>query len=531
MKYYFMPITLLTILCLLGCQARDLSPEQRMKEQHLVLNIFTEPPSLDPGKTTDASSITILIMLYEPLMRRSPQDVPEPGVAKSYEVSEDGKTYTFHLRESKWSNGDPVTAHDFEYAWKRVLNSKFPGDLAYELYVLVGAQEAKEGKTSMDNVGVKAMDDLTLVVNLVNPTPYFLELLQIPCFLPLHRASVVDNPDWAMEAGPNYIGNGPFKMESWTHHNELIVVKNPLYWDASAVKLAKIELLMVEDSNTELALFEDKAIDWAGKPVSMGLPTDSMPALLAEGKVEFHPVAGTYYYFLNTLKPPFTNVNIRRAFAYALDRKSIATNIGQSGEEPATCIVPPPLTLQDQECFEDDNVEEARRLFKLGLKELGMTKQQLPPIYLSYNTGEGHHKIAQAVQQQWNNAFGISVTLKNLEWKVYLDKMERGDFTIGRMSWLASYNDAYTFLDMFKHSNGYIRWSDPEYNELLNQALKETDSSKRRDLLKEAERILIDQMPAIPVYFLTNSFMKNPRLQGAYISPIGEVDFKRAYFE
>ncbi len=519
---------------LLGCQKSELSPEERWKQQVLALNLFSEPPTLDPGQATDAPSVTVLNMLFEPLMRRSADNLPQPAAAESVSVSEDGKTYTFHLRKSYWSNGDPVTAHDFIYAWKRVLNPTFPGDYAYQLYIIKGAEQAKEGKGSLDDVGLHAPDDYTLVVELVNPTPYFTELLQTACYLPIHQATDQHNPKWALEAGPDYVSNGPFRMATWTHNNELVVERNPLYWDATAVKLNKIIMLMVEDSNTELALFEDKAIDWTGKPISMGIPTDAIATLKESGRMEFYPMAAAYFYMFNVDKYPFQNANLRRAFAYAIDRQAIVTNIARGGEIPATCFVAPPLSLQKGECFQDNNIAEARRLFNLGLKELGITKKQLPPIVLSYNTSEGHHKIAQAVQQQWKAAFDIDVKLENLEWKVYLDKLQQGDFMIGRMSLIADYNDPYTFLNSYKYKKGhmnYTGWSEPSYRALVDEAIKTPDNIHRLELLKKAELELVDQMPAIPVYFLTNSFMRNPLLKGVYLSPIGDADFKTAYFE
>lgn len=524
------------LLCglLVGCKKSELTPQERWKNQILTLNIFSEPPTLDPGQSTDSPSGTVLNMLFEPLMRRGPNNLPQPATAESVTVSEDGKTYTFHLRESYWSNGDPVTAHDFIYAWKRVLKPSFPSNFAYQLYVIKGAENAKEGKGSLDDVGLHAPDDHTLVVELENPTPYFNELLQISCFLPIHQATDEGNPKWPLEASMNYVSNGPFRLTSWTHNNELVLERNPNYWDRSAVKLNKIILLMIEDSNTELGLFEDKVIDWTGKPVSMGIPTDAIPNLTASGRLEFRPMAAVYYYQFNVTKFPMQSANIRRAFAYAIDRQAIVSNITKGGERPATCMVPPPLSLQKEKCFRDHNIAEAQRLFNMGLKELGTTKEKLPPIIISYNSGEGHHKLAQTIQQQWKATFGIDVTLENLEWKVYLDKLQQGDFMIGRMTYIADYNDPYTFLNPFKYKDGRLNhtcWFDDNYNALLEEAAKSSDNQHRLALLKTAELKLIHQMPAIPVYFLTNSFMRNPFLKGVYLSPIGEADFKTAYFD
>ncbi|MDP1834810.1 MAG: peptide ABC transporter substrate-binding protein [Chlamydiales bacterium] len=517
-----------------SCGRGQSTPEERHRHQELVINVISEPPTLDPGLASDSTSSLIITMVFEGLLMIAGEDKPRPAIAESYEVSEDRRTYTFKLRKSLWSNGMPLTAHDFEFAWKRALNPSFPGDFVYHMYVIKGAQDAKEGKAPVSDVAVQAIDDYTLKVELENPTPFFTELLVLPTFLPLCKAVVEKDPNWALEAGPNYVCNGPFKLASWTHNNQIVVEKNPDYWDANKVKLNNITILMVEDANTELSLFEDGEVDWAGKPVSIGLPTDSLPALKASGRLESRSIAATYFFLLNTKKPPFNNEKMRRAFAIALDRKDIVTNITGGDEIPATCVIPPPLRLQNQECFTDGDVKEARKLFQEALKEMKTTKEKLPTIVLSYNTSEGHHKIAQAVQQQWNAAFGVNVTLENQEWKVYLDKMKQADFMVGRMSWLASYNDAYTFLDLFKYADSpinYVGWQNAEYTMLLEQSLVAKDPKERLKLLQRAEKILIDSMPVIPVYFLTNTFLVDPHLQNYYMSPIGEVDFRYAYFE
>lgn len=529
---------LLSLLCasilVCGCHPSEQSKEERHRDQILTLNLFSEPPTLDPAMATDTTSGIILGMLFEGLTKPSADGSPQLAIAESYDLSDDATTYTFHLRQTFWSNGTPTTAHDFEYAWKRSLSPSFPADYAYQLYFIKGAKDAKEGSASLSDVGIHATDAYTLVVELENPTPFFLELLHLSPYYPLNKAVVELNPNWAFEAGPDYVSNGPFELQSWSHNNQIVVVRNPHYWDAGQVKLSKIVAMMVEDTNTELALFEKGTIDWAGKPVSMGLPSDSLPSLNASGRLEYHSIAATYFYVFNMDRPPFNNVNIRKAFAYALNRNEIVKNITLSREVPATCIVPAPLTLQPDECFPDGDNKTAKTFFEKGLKELGLTRNQLPTLTLSYNTGEGHHKIAQAVQQQWHEAFGIEVKLENQEWKVYLDKLNQRDFMIARMSWSADYSDPYSFLDMFKYADGHInytKWSNPAYTALLDESLHIANKEQRWALLRKAEKMLVDEMPLIPVYFLTNSFLHDPELKGYFLSPIGGIDFRNAYFD
>ncbi len=527
-------VIFVALAALSSCQQSEANPEERHSKQVLAFNLSAEPPTLDPQVPADSASFVPLQLLFDGLMRHGEGYITEPAIADSVDISPDGKTYTFHLKRTRWSNGDPLTAHDFEYAWKRILAPSFPGEFAYQLYFIKGAERAKEGRIPVSQVGVQATDDDTLVVELENPTPFFLDLLTIPTFAPIPSKVVENNPNWALEASPSYVSNGPFLLREWTHHNQIVVERNPHYWDADKVKLNKIILSIVPDPSTELALFENGALDWAGKPLSSGLPSDSLPTLQSTGKLRYQPMPATGYFIFNINQAPFNNAKIRRAFALAINRHDIVNNILKGGEQPATCFVPPPLSLQHQECFHDADLKEARKLFAQGLKELQLTKDQLPPITLSYNTSEGHHKIAQAVQQQWNEAFGIPILLQNLEWKVYLDKLAQRDFSIARMGWHADYNDPYSFLDLFKHADNsanYNKWHSSRYTKLLDRAQRIQDSRQRKQVLASAEEVLIEQMPILPLYFLTNTYLVTPELKGYYFGPTGDVDFRHAYFE
>lgn len=521
-------LALLTIAC-----GGDAGKSDHEQNQVLRLNMYTEPPTLDPGRASDTTSAMILHLVFDGLVRMGEGDVPLPAAAEKIDISPDGKTYTFTLRSSQWSNGDPVVAKDFEFAWKRILNPNFPGEYAYQMYILKNARQVKEGRLPLDALGVRTTDTHTLVVELERPVPFFLDMLAIHCFLPLNHKVVGRNPNWAYEAGPDFVTNGPFLLQSWKHNNEIILVKNPTYWDSQAVKLSKITISMIEDVNTELSLFQKGALDWAGKPVSIGLPIDSMPALKRSGQLQFKRDAAVYFYELNTLTPPLHNANFRKALAYAINRKAIVDNITQGGELPATGIVPSSMKLQEEPYFQDGDQVEAKRLFDLSLKEMKLTPAQLPKIVLSYNTSEAHSKIAQAVQQQWKDALGLNVTLENADWKVYLDKLQQRDFTVARLSWKAAYNDPVNFLELMQYADNPMNrsgWHNPQYAKLIERSHFAQDPQERKELLQQAEKILVAEMPVIPVYYLSNNFLKNPRLRGVYYSPLGDADFTRAYF-
>jgi len=496
----------------------------------LKLNLHSEPPTADPGIAEDTTSGAILRATFDGLTRTNEDGKPHESIAEKIEVSPDGLTYTFKLRDAKWSNGDPVTAHDFEFAWKRVLDPKTASNYAYQLYYVKNAEKANKGEAKLDDVGVKALDDKTLEVKLENPTPYFLELTAFYTYYPVNKKVVEANPKWATEA-KTHVGNGPFKLESWEHKSKLVLVKNDNYWDKDAVKLDRIEFSMVEDENTELSMYENGEIDWAGQPLS-NLPIDAIQALKDSGKLKTQPIAGTYWYKFNVEQAPFNNVKIRKAFTYALNRQAIIDNVTQTNQQPAMGAVPPSMSLKPDGYFKDNDVETAKKLLEEGMKELGITK--LPPITLSYNTSENHKKIAEAIQDQWKKAFGVEVKLENKEWKVYLEDMHQGKFQIGRMGWLGDFNDPINFLELYKDKDGGnndTRWENPKYKELLNKSALETDPEKRKAILAEAEAILMDEMPIAPIYFYTQSWVQNENVKGVIMDGLGFVDYKWATIE
>jgi oligopeptide transport system substrate-binding protein len=513
-------------------QTQTPAAEPAKKEpQVLRMNLHSEPPTADPGIAEDTTSGAIILATFDGLTRIGDDDKPHEAIAEKIDVSPDLLTYTFHLRDAKWSNGDPVTAHDFEYAWKRALDPKTASNYAYQLYYIKNGEKFNKGEIKdASQVGVKALDDKTLEVKLENPTPYFLELTAFRTYFPVNKKVVEANPKWANEAA-THVGNGPFKIESWEHKSKLVLVKNENYWDKDAVKLDRIEFSMVEDENTELSMFENGELDWAGAPMS-DLPTDARPALKQSGKMITEPIAGTYWYKFNTEKPPFNNVKIRKAFAYAINRQAIIDNITQADQKPAMGAVPPSMALKPDGYFKDNDVETAKKLLAEGMKELGISK--LPPITLSYNTSEGHKKIAEAIQDQWKKSLGVEVKLENKEWKVYLEDLHQGKFQIGRMGWLGDFNDPINFLELYKDKDGGnndTRWEHPKFKELLNKSAVEPDPEKRKAILAEAEAILMDEMPIAPIYFYTQSYVKKDYVKGVQLTGLGDVDWKWAYIE
>ncbi|PLR97614.1 peptide ABC transporter substrate-binding protein [Bacillus sp. T33-2] len=511
--------------------------KESTKPQEMRVNINSEPFSLNPGLANDATSGGVLLQTFEGLTRIDQDGKPQPAMAEEITPSEDLKKYTFKLRDAKWSNGDPVTAQDFEYAWKWALDPANESQYAYQLYYVKGAQAANdpEVKAPLDQVGVKAIDDKTLEVELENPTPYFLELTAFYTYFPVNSKVAQANPKWHTEAGDDYVSNGPFKMTEWSHSDKIVIEKNENYWDAKNVKLEKVEMFMINDPNTELSMFENGELDWAGSPFGT-LPTDVLPQLKDQGNLNIKPIAGTYWYKFQTEKPPLNNKNIRKALSYAIDRKAIVENITQGGQIPAMAAVPPSMIKENEKgYFKDNDAAKAKEFLDAGLKELGLKDaSELPPIKISYNTSEAHQKIAQAIQDMWKKELGVEVSLDNAEWQVYISKLHEGDFQVGRMGWLGDFNDPINFLELFRDKDGGnndTKWEHPEFKQLLIDSQKESDPDKRLQMLKDAEKIFVDEMPVAPIYFYTNAWVQNESVKNVVVSGLGDVQLKWAHIE
>lgn len=521
------PLALATLLCTSCSQENSPANPSSSSEKHLRIATSEEPLSFDPRLVRDLPSATSMRMLYEGLTRTNAQGKIEPAAAESITISDDQKTYTFTLRESQWSDGTPVQAKDFEETWKTILTPDFPAPNAYQLYLIKGAKDAKEGRLSVQNIGVKATAPNTLVVELEQPTPYFLEMTSCHFYFPVHNHIRAKSQSSASIDKP--ISNGPFAFSHKLQRNEFSVVKNPLYWDKDAIKIDRITL-QVLDENTALQLFKAGSIDWAGSPLST-LPQDAVSSLKANGSLNITPGGGTHWFRFNILTPPFTNKKMRRAFALALDRKAIVDHVTQGNQLPAIGIVPPSLGIKQQNYFTDHDVAQAKTLFQEALADMGITKEQLPKITLQYAANDRNNKIVQAVQQQWNKALGINVALESSEVQVLLDKLRKGGYQIALGSWYADIQDPINFLEIFKSKDNptnQTHWQDVNYSAMIEKSSTESDPTQRLQQLSQAERILIEAMPVAPLFHSAYNYLKNSGIQGVYFSSLGYLDFKEA---
>ncbi|MCM3707502.1 MULTISPECIES: peptide ABC transporter substrate-binding protein [Cytobacillus] len=507
--------------------SKDDGKKEESAEKVLYLNNGQEPTSFDPPIGFDSVSWTALNNLMEGLTRLGKDHEPEAAIAENWDVSEDGKTYTFHIREdAKWSNGDAVTAGDFVFAWKRLLNPDTGSSAAFLGYFIEGGEAYNNGEGSADDVKVKAVDDKTFEVTLVSPQAYFLSVITNPAFFPINEKVATENPKWFAEA-ESFVGNGPFNLTEWEHDSHFVMEKNDEYWDADTVKLEKIHWAIIDDTNTEYQMYQSGELDVSD------VPSELSEQLLGEAKVEDQ--AGDYFYRFNVNMEPFQNLNIRKAFAMAVDQQQIVDFVTKNGEKPAYGFVSygfgDPSGKDFREASGDlvkTNVEEAKTLLEKGMKEEGYDK--LPEVTLTYSTDDTHKKIAEALQQMFKENLGVEVKLANMEWNVFSEEQKALKFQLSRSSFLADYADPINFLENFQtgHSMNRTGWSNEKFDQLIKDAKNEADEAKRFELMYEAEKILFEEMPIIPIHFYNQVYLYNDAVSGIVRHPVGYLELKWA---
>ena len=485
----------------------------------IVSSNMAEPGTLDPAKARGTHESWPLQHLFVGLTRVNKDGKVENALADKIEISEDGKVYKVTLKDGlKWSDGNPITAEDFEFAWKRVLDPKMESQYAYQLYYIAGAEEYNKGKGKADSVGVKAVDAKTLQVTLKQPTAYFDSLMGFYTYYPVSKKVVEANADWAKDP-KTLVSNGAFTLKDWTHNSKIVMDKNPNYYEADKVKIDGIDLDIIEDQSTVYQKYV------AGEyNMVVELSTEVTAKLRAEKNPELviGPNVALYYYNLNPAVKPLNNVKVRKALSLALDRKVITDQITQGGQLPATAIVPPGLLDDTGKEFSDANkdliktdVEEAKKLLTEGLAEEKMTPADVK-LTILYNTSENHKKIAEAIQQMWNKELGINTTLENVEFKVKIDRENAHQFEISRSGWTGDYLDPMTFMDLWISgaSNNYVNYSNPEYDKLVKEAQTSTDQKLRMDNMKKAEKMILEDMAIVPIYFYTHPYAVKPNVKG-----------------
>jgi oligopeptide transport system substrate-binding protein len=511
---------LAALLLFCSCAKKETNVEIGNKKGILYLGNGQEPQDLDPHTVTGVSEQRIISALLEGLVVENPKSLkPEPGVAKSWKVGDNGLVYTFDLRKNaEWSNGDPVTAKDFVYSFKRVLTPTLGAQNAYMLYCMKNAEAYNKGKIKdFSKVGVKAINKHTLRITLEKPIPYFLSLLTNMAWFPVNRKIIEKfgrmnqrGSKWTLPA--NYVGNGPFKLKTWKINSVIKVEKNEKYWDAKNVKLNEVNFFPISDNQAEERAFRGGQLH-----VTYTVPTSKIEKYQKNKPdiISVAPYLGTYYYVINVRKTPLNDTKVRRALSLAIDRRSLAENVVKGGKLPAYSFTPPNTAGYTADAQIKESIENARKL----LADAGFPEGKgLPVFEIMYNTSNRNRKMAEAVQEMWRKNLNVTVELVNKDWKVYLDTFRTKNYTIAGCSWIGDYADPNTFLDMWVSGSGNNRagWSNKQYDKLIKDASDADNNGERYKLFRKAEDILMEQAPIIPLFYYTSLFLKKPEVKGWY---------------
>jgi oligopeptide transport system substrate-binding protein len=529
------------VLCLLalilhaGCGRRETRVEFGNREQVLYKGNGTEPAELDPQIVTGVTEHHTIMALLEGLVTEDPVDLhPVPGVAQRWDISADGRIYTFHLRkDAKWSNGDPVTAQDFLESYKRILTGSLASEYAYMHFVVANAEAYNQGKiTDFSQVGYKALDDHTFQITLTEPTPYFLSLMNHTSWFPVHLPTLrkYGKPyergnKWTRPG--HYVGNGPFVLHDWKVNTVVVAKKSPTYWDRARVRLNEIRFFPIDSADTEERAFRSGQLH-----ITETIPLSKIEVYKRKQPELIHiePYLGIYFYRINVTKPPLNDKRVRQALVASIDREAIVEKITRGGQLPAYHFTPPGTAGYQSRSRITNDLARAKKL----LAEAGYPEGRgFPKVELLFNTSEAHRSIAEAIQQMWKVNLGIDVQLVNQEWKVYLDSQHTLNYQLCRAAWIADYVDPNSFLDMWLTGGGNndTGWSNAEYDRLIAQAARESNPERRSEIFQRAEALLLDELPLIPIYFYTRVGLRRPEVKGYYPNILDNHPYKYIYLE
>ena len=511
------------------------------EEFELNVNIASEPESIDPALNTAVDGAVMINHMFEGLYKwiDDGNGVAKLvlGQAESVDVNAEKTVYTFKIRENaKWSDGQAVTASDFVYSWQRLVDPATAADYCYMADILLNANEIMAGEKDKSELGVKAIDEHTLEVTLHTPCPYFEEIMAFPSLMPVRQDMIEKGGDqWTFDLS-TYVGNGPYKMESWEHNSKIRLVKSENYYDYAKLGPNAINFALMDDANAIYAAFNSGQLNFIEE-----VPVAEIPTLVEQGKLNIDKYIGTYYVCFQTQKAPFDDVRVRKAFSLAIDRNYIVEQITRTGQVPASGFVP--YGVNDALGIEGDdfrtvggnymdvskeayeaNCEEARRLLAEAGFEGGAG---FPVVEYLYNTSDNHKAIGEALQQMWQDELGVTVNLVNQEWNTFLQTRKEGNYSIARNGWIADYNDPMSFLDMWLTGGGNndAHYSNAEYDALIMQAKSTSDAAERMRLMHQAEDILMgEDVVHAAIYFYTNKYMAQG-FTGMYYTPLGYYFF------
>jgi oligopeptide transport system substrate-binding protein len=510
-------LALLALATTTGCGRRESPVDVATREGILLLGNNSDPATLDPQLVTSLSDARISEALFEGLTIPDPVTLaPRPGVAESWEYDNASLTWTFHLRaDAKWSNGDPVTARDFVFAYRRMLNPALGADYANMLYPIKNAQAFNQGKLKdFAQVGVHAVDARTLKIQLEHPTSYFLALTYHQTYLPLHPPTILkfgamDRRDTGWDKPGTFVGNGPFILTKYVLGEVVEVKKNPLYWDAAHVRLNGIRFFPITDLDAEEHAFRNGLLH-----VTFTIPMTKIVAYREQHSpyLRIIPVYGQYFYTFNTRKPPLNDPRVRLALCMAIDRKTLVEDVVRGGQLPTYSLTPDSAAYQPLAKLTED-IPAARQLLAAAGYPGG---KGFPPVELLYNTSEGHRAVAEAIQQMWRENLGVDVHLAHVAAPTWLARRSQADYQIIRAGWYGDYLDPTTFLDLYRSDNPMEQsgWSNPKYDEYMAAAAAEIDPATRFADLQKAEAVLMSEVPFIPLYEYTTTILIRPVVRG-----------------
>ena len=525
-----------TACCLMACGSRESNVVQGNRDGILHYGNGSEPQGLDPHVVTGVPENKLIRALFEGLAVKNPFTLePEPGVAERWDISEDGRIITFHINpKAKWSNGDPMTAHDYVWSWQRALDPVMGNLYAYMLDPIVNAKAFSRGEiTDFDEVGVKALDDLTLQVTLYESTPYFIQLMDHYSTFAVHRPTIekfgkATDRFTRWTRADNIVNNGAFNLSEWKLNRRIVMTKSDTYWDRDNVKLNGVVFYPTENIVSEERMFRVGQLHY-----TQSIPLDKIPVYQAMENTPYvqAPYLGTYFYLINTTRPPVDDVKVRWALSLAIDREKLNASVLQNSNLPAFSITPPgTLGYQPPKLFDYDP-DKARQL----LAEAGYPNGEgWPGLELVYNTSESHRKIAVALQQMWKDVLNIPITLSNQEWKVYLDSVTQMNFDIARRGWIGDYVDPNNFLDLYLTGGGNNNtgFADPRYDEMILKLAPQAKSREERyAIFREAETMLMEQMPILPIYTYTSKHLIHPSVKDLPSNLMDSLNLKYVWLD
>lgn len=508
--------------------------------KEIVVDTTSEPPELNPIKNSSTGGGNVLRHIMEGLTYLDPENNPHPAMAESWDVSEDKLTYTFHIRkDAKWTNGEPVTANDFVFSWN-TLFTPATGSVYASTWapMIVGASDVLNSAddaaltAALSKVGYKAIDDYTFEVQLTNPYPYFLSVLSFYSFAPLNEKGYTEI------GGDNYakewdamVTNGPWKMTSWIHESEIVLEKNPDYYDKDSIKIDKITMLMINDSNARLNSYRAGDIDM------IDVNGEQAKTLAGEGKTVLGWDDGSTWYFeFQVSRPGMNNQKVREAMTMAVDVEAFITNVLKNNSLPSYGFTPNTVNGGEFQKAVGKMIERptgdytaAKAMLEEGLAEAGLTIDTFRPVIITDDT-DAAAKNCAFFQEQWRQNLGVTVDVQQMPYKSRLSRMEQKDFDIVMAGWSADYDDAMSYLDIWVTGGGnnHTTWSNPEYDKLIQDANKEADAAKRQDLLLQAEKLLLTEYPVGPIYFRHKDYICSDRLTGVVRTSFINMAFRWA---